>query len=139
MTDPLFLPPGRALDALVAERVMGWPRRVPPSAFGHPWPTDTHWFTDHDSEVEHLWREDGKLCSMPFCPSTDITAAWQVVEKLREHYTNVSLHGANGWGLTAWNSALDGREYDLGGPINAATAPHAICLTALLALGEKES
>lgn len=63
---PEALPAGRELDALVAEKVMGW-RRV-----------DDHLWEDADRRL----RSTAPWSSWAFHPSTDIAAAWQVVEKI---------------------------------------------------------
>ena len=104
--------PGRELDALVAEKVMGWKRA------GMKWEDqngkDTGWFlTEHGSQE----------CD-PFSPSTDISPALQVVEKVG----NVKMEFLD-----------DGRgywcEFRGRGEVHAPTAPHAICLAALKACG----
>ena len=65
----------------------------------------------------------------------DISSAWLVVEKLRERYSNVVLHGANGWGVSLGNiTGTNGSETWIG-PFNAATAPEAICRAGLRAVG----
>lgn len=64
----------------------------------------------------------------------NIEAAWLVVEKLRERFTNVALHAANGWGLTCWDVTRDGDEVNTVDPTNAETAPLAICRAALAAV-----
>ena len=64
--------------------------------------------------------------------TTDLVAAWKVMEALRARFSNVALHGDNGWGLTVWHVGREGMEGRFHGPCNAATAPHAIALTALL-------
>ena len=98
--------PGPELDALVAEKVMG---------LGNDW-------------CLHVGVHPP--CGSP-CPidySTDIAAAWQVVEKIG----NASLvnHASGG----AWHVEFELKggslPYDTGD-----TAPHAICLAALKAVG----
>jgi len=69
---------GPETDALMAVEVMGWPVHDMPSAFGHVFPNEQHWFYEGD----HYWREDSKLLSVQFNPSTAISAVWEVVEKL---------------------------------------------------------
>ena len=62
--------PGRELDALVAEHVMGWKL----SADGSEW-------LDADEvyiEDAKYWRIGGNDDILPWSPSTDIAAAWQV-------------------------------------------------------------
>lgn len=102
------LKPGRELDALIAEKVMGW---KPPE------------FIDGVS-LERRWKNDrGEFDSLPRY-STDIAAAWEVVEKIG------LIIGKNGpvwdaqdlWDLPVYFASAD-------------TAPHAICLAALKAVG----
>lgn len=65
--------------------------------------------------------------------SSDISAAWAVVDKMRAMGWDVSICGDNGWGCTFY-TITEGHEKYIG-PINSATAPLAICLTALKAVG----
>jgi len=75
---------GRELDALVAEHVMGWaPIKVingRPIAEGWTGFYDGKWlvWTERPEPTE-----EGE--SHPWRPSTDIAAAWQVVEKMQQH------------------------------------------------------
>ena len=123
--------PGPELDALVAERVMGWearqgvlgcevpPRGVPLGMGG--WPT---------------WS-----------PSTDIAAAWEVVEKLRGPESNWNpsspTHGdgPRGQCLKILIDPMDfGGVWYWAGPDDERFVlakhgiPHAICLAALKAV-----
>jgi len=119
----------RERDALVAERVMGWTDFSPINP-------------DVDFEVGvngHRRNyafppDDNKYQSFP-CYTTEISAAWEAVEKMK--------HG--GWNLVELNNALiqyndehwhyvcfnkNGKRAVSGKP----TAPEAICLAALRAL-----
>jgi hypothetical protein len=108
--------PGRELDALVAEKVMGW---------GH-----SRYFKTEDSSAVaalkrldgwNIWK-DGKWAFLPHF-STDIAAAWEVAEKVG----CVIGRGSFGWIVKDdWTDA-DGIETD--------SAPHAICLFALKVMG----
>lgn len=94
---------GRELDALIAEKVMGW---------------------TYD-EVLGWNSPDGKLTGQP-CPraySTDIAAAWAVVVKFTG-VARVEFHQAEGWWIELGNG------YD-SASATAPTAPLAICLAAL--------
>ena len=108
--------PGRDLDALVAEKVMGM----------------------------KVWKHDGscgcRMADNDYLPnfSNDIAAAWEVVEKMRNPKTAVSL-------ATIWDHA-DGGKFKWVAKIEffgsdrfefalADSAPHAICLAALKAVG----
>jgi len=104
---------GHELDALVAERVMGH---------------------RYSGGVTSWCREDGKLVQPdgglpPY--STDISAAWEVVERLRKDWAirigSSDLIG-NGWGVRMWSTYVPGPAVD------AATAPLAISRCALKAV-----
>ena len=69
----LKLEPGPELDRLMAEKVMGWKRTTE----GAP-PGCAYW-KDDDGFVRANETPGG---SLNWNPSTDIAAAWQVVEKL---------------------------------------------------------
>jgi hypothetical protein len=119
---------GRELDALVAEKVMGWRCRGL-----HP---------IHECPVFATGRADTLAPHF----STDIAAAWQVVEKMGADGWNVSLyvhrgeHGGCGCSITCpygpcekhgnavetWHGVED---------VRGATVPLAICLAALKAVG----
>lgn len=109
----------RELDALVAEKVMGW--------------------QVSSSDTAYARTPDGRvyLCRLPKF-STDIAAAWLALEEMRKRFTNASLCADNGWGLTLWNITGSGGHRDVCGPVNAPTAAEAICRAALLAVGHKE-
>lgn len=111
--------PGKELDILVALKVMGWER--------HP-------------DFSHLYRdtnrkEHGAFQVAEHIPnySTDIAAAWDVFEKLAiapdagplaiERYRK-------SWAVTNGGGYEDGETFSEGD-----TAPHAICLAALKAVG----
>lgn len=114
--------PGRELDALVAEKVMGlepWPGR--PGAF--------------KAKVVPRGREP-KPC-LPPSYSTDIAAAWEVVGKLnRWHFELTRLADLCGWEYrctmkSAWPGVSG--EHAIG--TSEISAPHAICLSAMKAVG----
>jgi hypothetical protein len=103
------LPPGRELDALVAEKVLGWPAARDAKAIG-----EAGYWTAGDERFIH---------GLPAF-STDIAAAWEVVEKLiaSDEWPEFSLE---------YEATLKWSVGDCYG----ATAPHAICLAALKAMG----
>lgn len=101
---------GRELDALVAEKVMGF--RHHPAMPGY----DEMWF-----------MSDGGSIDLPNY-STDIAAAWQVVEKLR---LGIAPMGDGKWGVAMRDQPVNSIK-DL--TINE-SAPLAICLAALKARG----
>ena len=142
--------PGRELDALVAEKVMGWRRMTYAQIYAamdpksHGYRNDDrftiYWHSDElDSRTgtnkEMALAEDSLDYYQPedaWSPSTDIAAAWEVVEKLggnmfQLHYDTRYGHESK----TGWSVVLDGAvmcEF-------IDTAPHAICLAALKAMG----
>lgn len=109
---------GRLLDTLVADRVMGWKTFAGEPGYGRP---------------------PGKLSLVlnevpPY--STDIAAAWQVVEHLERTMWALSLHRStddNGFLAEGWQAIFTDPEasYHAAAP----TAPHAICLAALMVAG----
>ena len=179
MTDELT---GRALDAAVAEEVMGlnvvhraWPQGYPPDSCQPeamrfctteeaealhaeprgPWYTEAgpvHATSDDDwppQEWEHGWGDDTHHCMVEAVPpySTDIAAAWQVVEKLT---ATAGLHDFElykGWlpdtqpdnqrvsAVFTWASWSHGDDYEY--KTAADTAPEAICRAALKAVRAK--
>jgi hypothetical protein len=106
---------GRELDALIAEKVMGWRKRGN-TDYGHLIPP---------GEVE----EDRVVWPYP-CYSTEIEAAWELVEKmLAEYGQEVRLVRFAGHGWSAEFLGLAGNPAFCTGT----SAPHAICLAALAA------
>jgi hypothetical protein len=73
------------LDALVAERVMGWTE----VAAEHR-SVASHWYVP--SGVNPASRPNRGMRQQIPEYSTDIAAAWQVVEKIREHFDTVDFH-----------------------------------------------
>lgn len=156
--------PGPDLDALVAEKVMGW---TPCEDDLHNLKWDTHipLRTRHGIVGEELWRDEWgdpptiklpRSGPKPWAPTTSIADAWEVVEKVWEGLPKTgggtfrfSLHRRDGDGLSArlglceppngdWvcefapDADGDWRTHAAG---NSDTAPHAICLAALKAVG----
>ena len=116
-------PTEQHLDLLVAEHVMGWRK-----------PTRPYQAWDRRPDVPGVI-----LCRQHELPhfSTDIAAAWQVVEKLRERCTvDISVEHS-----VARVRVFRGDRYDLLpgavrdlAQVEARTAPLAICLAALQAV-----
>jgi hypothetical protein len=129
--------PCRELDALVAEKVMGWQVcRCTPLDIDEWTATSPHRYT--------LWQEfrrgDGKRCPRCEAPtlrpySTDIAAAWEVVEKLRAPSTTIDIR-AGFLETKVWVIQHHGRQPGVHSyEAQEKTAPHAICLAALKAIG----
>jgi len=128
----LNMPAGREMDALVAEKVMGWI------------PKDNLYWKDNEGSFAGWATEFSEYSVKPFRPSTDIVAAWQVLEHLiatgEQRFEAPALfkyplawlcvfyqkHEKPGEMAPAWIDA------------NAPTAPLAICRAALLAVMESE-
>jgi hypothetical protein len=106
--------PGRDLDALVAEKVMGfrWARPLK--------------FTHEGIEQTGVAMTEDATYVLPHY-STDIAAAWQAVEKLLAQGFGVEILSDQGqWSVQFWNL---GRQTEYGD-----SAQHAICLAALKAV-----
>jgi hypothetical protein len=116
---------GRELDALVAERVMAWRRchEEPPGS--------GYWEGRRPENLLSLVLDEVPRFS------TDLVAAWQVAENMSIAglYLTLSQHADDEW--EAWfHRHISHRRYNLD-QFSALgdTAPHAICLVALTAVG----
>jgi len=134
------MPAGRELDAIITERVMGWiwcvwvyTYTTPPYPYGQRF----RFLGEPDRYANWLEKWDGKE-EMPNYSqseeyewpeySTDIAAAWQVVEK----FPGVTIqHNPD---TNRWHVYLRKVE---GGYADADTAPLAICRAALLAVSQQ--
>lgn len=111
MTDEL-----RELDRMVAEKVMGW-------QLAEAWTPGSQ---------EPWWRKaDGWMVPLPPF-TTDIAAAWQVVERMRELGWYYGVSGSISIGEIAMFRVLGDAALVRSG--TASTAPEAICRAALAAL-----
>jgi hypothetical protein len=117
----LAMPAGYKIDILIAEKIMGWKDKISDHLVRYYETPNGEIFLKND--VSHY--------------STDISAAWQVVEKLkREGYPNPQLYTIDEDDL--WHVAIR-THGDMGyDDTEAETAPLAICRAALLAILEKE-
>ena len=93
------MPAGQEMDALIAEKVMGWKRRKR----GGGW-------LKHGRATESICPECGEG---QFHPSRDIAAAWKVVEKCREnglvvYVDEIDLVNPHKWRCTLKQKAEDG-------------------------------
>lgn len=126
---------GRELDALVAEKVMG--EGVPDGyeRVGDHWEKEEPIFDD-DGAYTRSWQ----IVEWPALYSTHIAGAWQVVERLAEKwdweigFANLTEELA---GMKrGWYALLVTAEDYCGQPVAyGETAPLAICLAALKAVG----
>lgn len=127
---------GRELDAVVAEKVMGWKRVVVPKDYDGLNAGVTLLPT---TSTDVGWAPKGAYQLWHFCPSYsfDIRAAWLIVEKLRERKEIYQvdcawLRGANGYpDIYRSVVVMDGLRSVTA---DANTAPLAICLAALKAV-----
>lgn len=133
---------GRELDALVAEKVMGWkpPDDIETLRFFDERYRNSAFNPVSQNEFWLGFNEDGSRCLMrlPYY-STDIAAAWEILEHFRLQDKGLLIEAdkrgytvtnANDFMLRGWDA---GQVFE----INAATAPLAICLAALKAVGVK--
>jgi hypothetical protein len=115
--------PGRELDALIAEKVMGWTLKENPKAF-------------YDFEV-FSW-EGGNVDVCDFRPSTSISDAWQVVDKLKDYMCELEFdfgYENRIWAMFTVAGIID--ELHPSFQSEGRSAAHAICLAALLYVGHK--
>lgn len=115
--------PGRELDALVAKRIMGW------NVGGY---MNMQWVCNDGKDTGWYLTEFGSQECNPFSPSTDIAAAWEVVDKLGERFSFYFHTRGRMTDISVihWPDNLKG-----GFDVSGETAPHAICLAALKAVG----
>lgn len=120
---------GKEMDAAVAEKVMGW--HLVKAPFG---PRGWSEWQDMNGTA---FRSGTSQSGAGFHPSTEITAAWQVVEWMRQSGW-FGLVGHREWGgydgeMYAEFSKPDGPEPTYWARAN--TAPLAVCRAALAAVG----
>ncbi len=105
---------GRELDALVAEKVMGW---------------QVHRDIARSNLPRFVRKPDGFDVVLPAF-STDIAAAWEMVEEVRVKKDFEMADAGDGGYIVAFNR---GRGEDYHG--HSDEPAHAICLAALKAVG----
>lgn len=111
--------PGRELDALIAEKVMGWQRWE--SGVGTRWKRGG-------------WSEEANSVSEVPAYSTDIAAAWEVVEHFRKNGFDVTVSTRkDGTYVNCEITNYD--DVNVTDGMNLWDAPHAIALAALKAVG----
>lgn len=118
----------RERDALVAEKVMGWTLKE-----------RNEWFDGDQSTGWYAPFEWGQPLD-EFMPSSDISAAWEAVEKLNDKFdfrchTRAGYSGI--WAAFGYNPEHHDEMGDGDFPFGAfePSLPHAICLAALKAVG----
>jgi hypothetical protein len=111
------MPAGQELDALVAEKVMGWDIHFKdPELRGGK----EHW-RDHERSTNWLPEQ--------WCPSSDISAAWEVLEKVQD-VGSLERFGGFGWRCEVHSVSPNFVDCAAEGD----TAPLAICRAALKAV-----
>lgn len=140
-------PPGKELDILIAEKVMGWRRLTYAQAnpgnknYAGDMRLTPHWYDEQLSETR--LAEDSYDYYQPeeaWSPSTNIADAWDVVEKLKYFEIQAPNAPCNGGEYanhsTDWAVELglapDGAEESVFA--RGISAPHAICLASLKAV-----
>ncbi len=101
--------PGRELDALVAEKVMGW-----------------------KMDASAVWHGPGPSCLVLPHYSTDIADAWEIVEKLQSQDWACILDNVKDF-LGNWQAHFEKDRRAC--TAESESAPHAIALAALKAVG----
>lgn len=125
----------RELDALIAERVMGEPKPV--YTFG---PTLV-FAAEYPASRGGMWREEVRYDEgdvptwRPLAFSTDIAAAWMVMERMRADGFSAEVTGHPGRGFHCHIYEGTGTRRRNGYAL-ADAAPLAICRAALLAVEE---
>jgi hypothetical protein len=139
MLDVDSLEAGLELNALLAERIMGWP--VAHYIKGKRYPGFNPKTINYYESTDNIKRTDFSSDWSYWSPSTNIKDAWDIVEKLRAmgdgHFTLLAF-------TTNWRAGWDtperedvyGKEflderYGFGRFVVADTAPLAICRAAL--------
>jgi len=133
----LRMEPGPELARLVAERVMGWHLSDPV-----PLTEVREWLTEDGRITGYDWcpPDSPHYLDNPFEPSTDIAAAWEVVQHLMpefnfELFSTVDLEDL---GKLLWAAEFRGRKHGaIPHTAKAETAPLAICRAALLAVTQE--
>jgi len=125
------LPAGRALDALVAEKVMGW-RNLQPWTYGPPELVGT--MSGQDPDIIPTRAADEYRVVPRY--SENVGDAWKVLEKMHDGGWFFCVTQRNGlpW-CSVWRE--DGDTFSIEGSVTD-VLPVAICRAALLALGVTE-
>jgi hypothetical protein len=104
---------GVELDIAVAELVMGWT------------------FSPSKTNSGYNWRKGGVSAKTAPRYSAGLEQAMQVVERLREEFSNLALYADNGWGCHVWD-VLENGEHVMGPSAHGDTLQVAVCRTAAL-------
>lgn len=138
---------GRELDALVAEKVMGWQITTPiDNSCDHSvgrrrdgTSARRNWgVPPHKADEKEEWKREDVIPNY----STSIAAAWEVITRLWERRNEFHLSFVDGFKVDydgrEWTAGFWEVDYDAGDSwfkeATANTAPLAICLAALKAV-----
>lgn len=141
MGSEMYTEPSRELDALIAEKIFSWTwvtfigktyivspwyrEQISPAAFSMGWSDGKLRSDATPGEVQldcHSLSDISQISPLrPF--STDIAAAWKVVEKLNAEGWEIELSPY--CNVVSW----------VGGAEQGVSIPHTICLVALKAVG----
>jgi len=129
------MPAGREMDALIAEKVMGWHsdgEKYPIYCFVNPTNNPIY-----DQIYVYKTKKDDDNGTPKACDSfsRNISAAWEVVEKMNTSDLGIELISMTG--NTLWICHLYKRERGEVICDTSGTAPLAICRAALKAVEEK--
>lgn len=143
MTTPLEEMADSEIDALVAEKVMGWIPKTSGRNSGLFWSPEKgrtqviFGSGFHASRKRIGISEDLVGDGFVFSPSTSISDAWLVVEKLEKDGMVVEIDSRKaGWAVNFWKQKTMGFNLTMNTMIHK-SAPRAICLAALKALETK--
>lgn len=113
------------IDFAIAERVMGWRyEQVPGGGNGY----FVRWYDADDKRLYSYMITETSAWGVIWQPSTRIAQAWQVLEHVRRDSDSVVLQTLK----DRWVCSINGKIYAMG---IGDTAPLAICLAALKAVG----
>ena len=124
------MPAGREMDALVAEKVMGWRAHFRNTAWWVPSELENEFIPDPSSRNIKGWTCGNNR----FAPSTDIAAAWEVWDYLKNKYHELILSWCDDM---YYLLACDSKGHYLFSS-EADTVPLAISRIALKAMGVTE-
>lgn len=124
--------PGRELDALIAEKVMGWKLKY------NDYGKNPHW-VNSESKAVHYDDHFNTCPADEFSPSTDIKDAWEVVEHFTKKGQDLRIQSEKDG--TFWRCYITDEKdvfKEHWNVENVWDAPYAICLAALKTISEQK-
>ena len=128
----LNMPAGREMDALVAEKVMGWHIETDDSGWGHWADANGHWGAGINQDDTDDYEDDEDFHILHWHPSQSIKWAWEVVEQVtkKSKFTVIEIRGGNElYQIAFWYPLKDSWHAE-------GLLPLAICRAALLTVCE---